>query len=91
MKSSYEIAMERLGKASPIIKLTAEQKKRLAELDSIYAAKIAQEELSLQADLNNALANDEQTAQNIRQHLTNMRRKLQEELEYKKDAIRQEK
>ena len=42
MKSAYELAMERLNKSSPAIKLTAEQKKEIAELDSLYASKIAQ-------------------------------------------------
>ena len=33
MKSAYELAMERLQKASPSFSLTEEQKKELAELD----------------------------------------------------------
>jgi len=41
MKSAYELAMERLNKSAPSVKLTAAQKKELAELDSQYAAKIA--------------------------------------------------
>ena len=45
MKSSYELAMERLNKSAPTTKLTADQKKQLAELDSQYAAKIAQREI----------------------------------------------
>ena len=32
MKSSYELAMERLSKTAPAAKLTTEQKKQLAEL-----------------------------------------------------------
>ena len=34
MKSSYELAMERLDKSAPATKLSNEQKKQLAELDS---------------------------------------------------------
>lgn len=34
MKSSYELAMERLNKQAPSVKLTAEQKAKLADLDS---------------------------------------------------------
>ena len=47
MKSSYELAMERLNKAAPATKLTGEQKKQLAELDAKYAAKIAEREIFL--------------------------------------------
>ena len=46
MKSAYELAMERLNKSAPSVKLTAEQKARLAELDSIYKAKLADREVS---------------------------------------------
>ena len=31
MKSSYELAMERLSKSAPVVKLTAEQKRELME------------------------------------------------------------
>jgi len=41
IKSAYELAMERLGKSSAP-KLTGEQKKKLAELDQLYTAKLAQ-------------------------------------------------
>ncbi len=47
MKSSYELAMERLNKTAPATKLTGEQKKQLAELDAKYAAKIAEREIFL--------------------------------------------
>ena len=42
MKSAYELAMERLNKQSPTIKLTEKQKKGIAELESKYKAKIAE-------------------------------------------------
>ena len=45
MKSSYELAMERLNKTAPAKKLTTEQKQQLAEIDSQYAAKIAEREI----------------------------------------------
>jgi hypothetical protein len=51
MKSAYELAMERLNKASPTVKMTAEKKKQLAELDSKYAAKIAEREIFLKDNL----------------------------------------
>ena len=40
MKSAYEKALERFGKTQ-IIKLTDEQKEKIAELESLYKAKIA--------------------------------------------------
>ena len=40
MKSAYELAMERLNQQAPSVKLTAEQKAKLADLDSLYKSKI---------------------------------------------------
>jgi len=51
MKSSYEIAMERLNKTAPTVKLSDVQKKQLAELDSKFAAKIAEREIALQGEI----------------------------------------
>lgn len=52
MKSAYELAMERLEKANgPTKKLTEEQKSRIAEIDRIYSAKIAELRLSFDAKL----------------------------------------
>jgi len=36
MKSAYELAMERLEKSSPSLSLTEDQKKEIAEMDSVY-------------------------------------------------------
>ena len=54
MKSAYELAMERLQKTSPSFSLTEEQKKELAEVDSIYRAKIAEKELFLKEQIREA-------------------------------------
>jgi hypothetical protein len=90
MKSSYELAMERLNKSSPAVKLTANQKKQLAELDSKYAAKIAEREISLKDDLNKAIAGeDAEKPELLRQQLVIERKKLQAELEEKKEKVRQ--
>ena len=35
MKSAYELAMERLNKKSPTVKLSAQQKREIAELESL--------------------------------------------------------
>ena len=47
MKSAYELAMERLAKNQPIMTLTDDQKKQLAEVDSMFKARIAEKELFL--------------------------------------------
>ena len=92
MKSAYELAMERLNKTSPTLKLTAAQKKELADLDSKYAAKIAEREIALKGEMDKAAAAGEQEAlQQLQRQLADDKRKLQSELEDKKDRIRQPK
>jgi hypothetical protein len=54
MKSAYELAMERLEKASPSISLSEEQKKEIAEVDSVYRAKIAEKEVFLKDQIRKA-------------------------------------
>lgn len=87
MKSSYELAMERLNKTSPALKLSDAQKKELAELDSQYAAKIAAREIALNSELAKA-DGDFAKEESLREQLLTDRRKLQSELEEKKDRIR---
>ena len=87
MKSSYELAMERLNKNAPIIKLTNAQKKQLAELDSKYAAKIAEREIALNGEIAK-VADDFQKEESLREQLMTDRKKLQAELEEKKDRVR---
>ena len=87
MKSAYELAMERLNKAAPATKLTAAQKKQLAELDSQYAAKIAGREIALNGEIARA-AEDFEKEDALRDQLVNERKKLQAELEEKKDQVR---
>lgn len=90
MKSAYELAMERLNKTSPTIKLTAEQKKQLAELDSKYAAKIAEREIALKSEIDRAAeAGDEEKMQQIQRQLSDDRKKLQAELEDRKNRVRE--
>ena len=87
MKSSYELAMERLNKNSPAVKLTAAQKQQLAELDSQYAAKIAGREIAMQSAMAGAAADLEQ-AEKLRAQWIQERQQLQAELEARKDQIR---
>jgi len=92
MKTAYELAMERLGKTAPAVKLTAEQKQRLAELDSQYAAKRAEREIALKVETAKAAAaGDSEKVEMLQQQLAGERKKLQAELEGKKDRVRQEK
>ena len=51
MKTSYELAMERLGKTAPTVKVTAGQKQQLAELNTQYAAKLAEREIVLKDEI----------------------------------------
>jgi hypothetical protein len=90
MKTSYELAMERLNKTAPAVKLTAAQKKQMAELDSKYAAKIAEREISLKDEIVKAIdAGSSEKREQIQQQLVNERKSLQSELEEKKERVRQ--
>lgn len=92
MKTAYKLAMERLNKATPAIKLTAAQKRQLAELDSQYAAKIAEREIALTDEIARvSAAGESEKAETLQQQLVNERKKLQAELEEKKDRVRQAK
>ena len=88
MKSSYELAMERLNKNAPSTKLSAAQKKELAELDSKYAALIAGREIALNGEVASA-AGDFEKQESLRNQLAHDRKKLQAELEDKKEQVRQ--
>ena len=86
MKSSYEIAMERFNKTAPTTKITAKQKQELAELDSLYAAKIAEREIALRREI--AEARDAEKEEMWRGQLVKERKKLQADLEEKKERVR---
>jgi hypothetical protein len=90
MKSAYELAMERLNKTSPTVKLTAEKKKQLAELDSKYAAKIAERDIFLKDNLAAAAAKrDYEAVAQLEKQLISERKSIQAELEEKKAKVRQ--
>jgi hypothetical protein len=91
MKSSYELAMERLNKSAPVAKLTAAQKQELAELDSRYAAKVAEREIGLKDQINQLSARGEfDKAAELEKQLNLERKTLQAELEEKKEQVRQD-
>jgi hypothetical protein len=90
MKSSYELAMERLNKTAPATRLSAGQKKQLAELDSLFAAKIAQREIGLKSEIEKAGAGgDYEGVEKLQKQLTFERKSLQAELEEKKQSVRE--
>jgi len=88
MKSAYELAMERLNKTTPTVKLSAAQKTEIAELESEYAAKIAAREIALRAEIDK-VAGDMEKESALRDQLSIDRKKLQGELEDKKERVRQ--
>ncbi len=79
--------MERLSKNAPSKKLTEAQKKQLAELDSKYTAKIAEREIALKGEMAK-VADDFEKVDVLQKQLTAERKKLQAELEEKKEQLR---
>ena len=89
MKSAYELAMERLGKSSPTVKLSDEQKKEIAELESKRAAKIAERELFLQGEIAKAIdKGDAEAVAQLEKQLLSDRRSIQADCEEKKEKVR---
>jgi hypothetical protein len=89
MKTAYELAMERLQKNAPAKKLSEMQKRELAELDSKYAAKTAEREIALADEINQAqTAGDMEKVEKLQEQSVTERRKLQSELEAKKEQVR---
>jgi hypothetical protein len=91
MKSAYELAMERLSKSDPGASrpLTAEQRTRLAEIDTVYRGRIAEREIFLQQQLEKALTGrDADEVDKVRKQITSERLRLEEEREAEKDRVR---
>ena len=92
MKTAYELAMERLSKASPVTKLSDAQKKKLAELDAKYAAKIAEREIFLKDELSKVAAKgDFEAVEQLEKQIVSEKKSLTAELEEKKDEVRKKK
>jgi hypothetical protein len=90
MKSSYELAMERLSKAAPTVKLTPEQKAAIAELESQRLAKIAERELLLQGEMVKAAERgDAEAMEQLEKQLAGDRKSLRADFEEKKEKVRQ--
>ena len=89
MKSAYELAMERLEKGAPSIALTEEQKKQLAEVDSIYKAKIAEKQLFLRGEIQKAQGSESfEEVEKIEKQLAAAIARLREDCEAKKAKLR---
>lgn len=92
MKSAYELAMERLSKQSPTVKLTDAQRKQLAELDTLYKAKIAEREIFLKGEIDQAAAKgDPEAMAQLERQMSTDRRRFEQECEEKKDLVRKTK
>jgi len=86
MKSAYELAMERLEKASgPTRKLTDEQKAQIAELEKVYQAKIAELKLSYESRFAGAESVEE--LQQLQAELAEKTASLGSKRDREKDAI----
>ena len=89
MKTAYELAMERLSKSSPTVKLNAQQKKEIAELESRCAAKIAERELFIQGEIVKAVdKGDYEAVAQLEKQLVSDRKSFQADLEEKKAKVR---
>ena len=89
MKSAYELAMERLQKASPSVPLNDEQKKQIAEIDSSFRAKIAEREVFLKDQIQKAQTTGKlDEAESLEKQLATEIRRLQEDCEGRKEKLR---
>jgi len=90
MKTSYELAMERLSKSLPATKLSEAQRKELAELESKCKAKIAERELFVKGEIVKATEKGEfEAVSQLEKQLVSDRKSLLANLEEKKEKVRQ--
>ncbi len=89
MKSAYELAMERLEKNAPSLKLSEEQKAQVAEIESQYKAKIAEKELFLRGKIREAqMSGKLDEAEELEKQLATELRRLDSDCEEKKEKLR---
>jgi len=91
MKSAYELAMERLAKSDPdsARPLTAEKKSRLAEIDQVYKGKIAERDIFLKKQLDEAYAQRNlEEVEKIRAQMQSERARLEEDRDDEKEKVR---
>ena len=94
MKSAYDLAMERLAKSDPAANppLTPAKKAQLAEIDRVYQARLAEREIFLKKQLDEAWAaqNAEEVVK-IKKQMISERSRLEEEREEEKERVRRAK
>lgn len=90
MKTAYELAMERLNKTSPPVQLSNHQKQAIADLETRCKARIAERELLLQGEIEQAIAKgDFETRQQLEKQLASDRKSIRAEFDEKKEQVRQ--
>lgn len=93
MKSAYELAMERFEREDPegSRALSPEQKERVAAVRKKYEAKIAEKEVFLQQQMEEARGKgDSEDFEQLQRQLNDERTRLREECEAEVDRIRAE-
>ena len=91
MKSAYELAMERLSKSDPSSSPSRHPRaaQRLAEIDRVYQGKIAEREIFLRQQLEQALAGrNADEVDKIRKQISSEKARLEEDREAEKDRVR---
>ena len=89
MKSAYELAMEKLEKSTPTVRLSNEQKAEIAEVDSQYKARIAEKELFLHGKIRGAqMSGNFGEVERLENQLATEVRRLQSDCEEKKEKLR---
>jgi hypothetical protein len=89
MKTAYELAMERLNREGPVVQLTEAQKAELGELDSRYRAKLAEREIFLREQMDQARGSgDWESVEQLEKQWVSEKKVMQSELEEKKEAVR---
>ena len=92
-KSAFDLAMERLRKKDAEEGVTArpmtdEQKAALAEVRSVYEAKLAEQEILQQASMNSRLAADPAELEEIGRQFRRERERLTSERDARLEKIR---
>jgi hypothetical protein len=91
MKSAYELAMERLSKSDPSSArpLTPEMRAKLADIDRVYLGRIAERDIFLKQQLEQALSGPQaEEVEKIRRQIASERARLEEERESEKERVR---
>jgi hypothetical protein len=89
VKSAYELAMERLEATAPGVRLSAEQKERIAALEARCKADIAARELLLHGEMAKArAAGDAAEIDRLQRQLADDIRRFEEKRDREKEAVR---